>query len=94
MGSRELRRLGEADFPGSLVRQLLYAVSLVGTDAERDPRAARTYLRQEIPTYWDSRLTMADLLRFLADTAEPLQHWRGDVEAIRLLEASLRHDAV
>ncbi|MGH2534502.1 MAG: anti-phage-associated DUF1156 domain-containing protein [Thermomicrobiales bacterium] len=94
LGNRDLRRLGDPGFPGSLLRQLLFAVATAAADPERDPRAARTYLRQELRDYWTHRLTLVDLLGFLVNTAEPLPHWRGDVEAARLLRDSIEHDAV
>ena len=37
---------------------------------------------------------LRDLARFLADTADPLSHWRADVEAARLLANSLDNDAM
>jgi putative DNA methylase len=90
---RDLGVLGEAGFRGALLRQLLYAVHLTASDPDTDPRAARRYLRTELQDYWQHRLTLVELLRFLGNRADPLPHWGKDLSALRLLQGSLENDA-
>lgn len=91
---RDLGRIGEDGFRGTLLRQLLFAVYETASDPERDPRNARRYLRQELSDYWQSRLHLVELLRFLGNRVEMLPHWRSDLDALRLLQGSLENDSV
>ena len=92
LGNRDLRPVGEAGFGGTLLRHLLFAVALTARDAERDPRPARDYLRQEVPNYWSQRQAMLSLLRYLAAETAGLAHWQADTHAARLLLGSLDSD--
>jgi len=94
LAGRDLGKIGEPGFRGAPLRQLLYAVYETGVHPERDPKDARRYLRAELPDYWQNRLTMAETLRFVIKRADPLPHWRADLEAMRLLQGSLENDAV
>ncbi|MDP9383517.1 MAG: hypothetical protein M3Q29_25905 [Chloroflexota bacterium] len=94
MAGRDLRRSSQGAFPGSPLRQLLYAIHATATDPDRDPRTGRTYLRQEMPSYWQDRLMLADILSFLVAYAGPLPHWRADAEAAKLLRESILNDSV
>lgn len=93
-GRRDLGSFGESGFGGSLLRRLLYAVYQVATSDERDPHHARVSLRTDVPDYWAHRQQMIALLGFLIRHGQTLPHWSIDVEAMRLLQVSLEHDAV
>jgi putative DNA methylase len=88
--SRDLRGNG---FAGTLLRDLLFAVHL--TDRDGDPRAGRTYLKQELPDYWDQRQTVIPLLRFLSSKPPAtMAHWVKDVAAARLLLGAVENDSL
>jgi len=93
-GRRDLGTFGEAGFSGALLRRLLYAVYQTAASDDQDPRNARVSLRTDVPDYWSHRQHMIALLGFLIRHGQTLPHWGGDVEAMRLLQASLEHDAV
>ncbi len=93
-GRRDLGTFGEAGFSGALLRRLLYGVYQTATSDDKDPRNARVSLRTDVPDYWSHRQHMIALLGFLIRHGQTLCHWGGDVEAMRLLQASLEHDAV
>lgn len=90
-GNRDVRRIGEAGFGGTLLRHVLLAVYRTAGHPDRDPRPAREYLRQTLPDYWNSRQAAMALLKYLADTASPLTTgtWQTDTHAARLLRDSL-----
>ncbi len=92
-GSRDLRG-GDETFAGSLLRQTLFGVYKTATDPNGDPRSARLYLKQELPDYWSSRQTIMELLRYLANEAASLEHWKVDAAAARLLLGSVEGDSV
>jgi len=93
-GEKDLKKVGEAGFAGSLLRHVLFAVHKTGDDSERDPRPARQYLKSELPDYWDGRQTMVELLRFLINDATGLDHWQRDVRAAHLLLGSIENDTL
>lgn len=104
------RDLGGQGFPGSLIRQLLFAIWTTASDPDVDPRPARTYLKQELSDYWDQRPMVLELLRYLADKPRtavpsriagedadgqaPMAHWTKDSEAARLLLGSIENDSI
>ncbi len=91
---RDLRAVDSDGFASSKLRHLLHAVYIVARDFEDGPPAARTYLRQELPDYWDDRATLASLLRYLQTTPAALPHWEADVEAARLLSGIVENDTL
>lgn len=91
---RDLGSAGQPEFRGSVLRRLLYAVHGTASDEDQDPRNARLSLRTDLPDYWSQRTHLIALLRFLIRHTQTLPHWRADTEAMRLLQASLEHDAV
>jgi adenine-specific DNA methylase len=94
-GTRDLQAVGAGSgFAGSLLRQILYAVSLVVRDPEHGPRQARTYLHQELPDYWGMRATIIGLLRYLQAVPAGLVHWQADTKAAQLLLGSIENDAM
>jgi hypothetical protein len=92
--ARDMRAPLEGGFGGSLLRYILYAVYTVAKDPEQGPTMARTYLRQELPDYWNSRATIIGLLRYLQATPAALPHWAADVKAARLLLGTVENDSV
>lgn len=91
---RELRGLAAGGFAGSLLRQTLFAIYTTATNPDAGPRAAKEYLRRELPDYWNSRETILALLRYLTVTPIGLAHWEGDVKAAQLLLGSVENDAM
>ena len=78
-------------FGASLLRHCLYAV--YQTAAEDDPVRGRTYLKTELAgDYWPQRQSLIALAEYLARL--PMDHWRRDAEAARLLAGLLRQDSV
>jgi len=94
LGSRDLRRPDESSFGGSLLRYALFAIFKTATDPDRDPRNARQFLRQELPTYWSSRQTLLEMLRYLATRPAGLMHWERDVHAAQLLVGAIEGDSL
>jgi putative DNA methylase len=92
--ARDLRPFGQAGFPGSLLRYTLYAIYTVARDPEQGPQAARLYLRQELPDYWNVRAAIIGLLRYLAGAPAALPHWAADVKAAQLLLGAIENDAM
>lgn len=87
---RDLRGDG---FAGSLLRDVLFAVYVTVRDG--DPRAGRTYLRQELADYWDQRQTILALVRFLAGRPTPsTEHWGPDAAAAHLLVGAIENDSL
>ncbi|MGH9893405.1 MAG: hypothetical protein ACREA0_15730, partial [bacterium] len=83
--------LGSTGFGATITRQVLFAVGLV---AEQDEvKDGMTWLRTEVPGYWDQRLTaIVPLLDYLGrvDT----DHWGRDAAAARLLRGVVENDHV
>ena len=88
----ELRRqdLGGASFGASLVRHALYAVWQ--TTESEDVADSLTWLRDELTEYWPRRETLTAVLRYLA--ALPMDQWRPDAAAARLLAGAVENDHV
>jgi len=60
-----------------------------------DPRAGRTYLKQELSNYWDQRQTILALVRFLASKPRAaMEHWSTDVAAAGLLSGAIENDGI
>ena len=84
------RELGGAGFGGSVVRQALYAVwRAVETEETAD---SLTWLRTELPDYWQQRETLVSVLRYLAGL--DIDHWREDATAARLVAGAVENDHV
>jgi len=94
LGSRDLRQTDDDSFGGSLLRYALFGIFKTATDPERDPRNARMFLRQELPTYWARRQTLIELLRYLATQPDGLPHWERDVRAAQLLLGAIEGDSL
>ena len=85
------REWGSEGFGSSPLRHSLYAV--YQTAAGDDPAVGRTYLKNELAAdYWPQRLHLIALAEYLARL--PMEHWRRDAEAARLLAGLLRQDSV
>ncbi len=84
------RELGGGGFRSSLVRQALYAIwRAVETEETAE---SLTWLRSELPDYWQRREALATVLRYLA--ALDTDHWRHDAAAARLVAGAVENDHV
>lgn len=90
--ARDVRGPAASGFAGSLLRQVLFAIYT--TTAEGGPRAAREYLRRELPDYWNSRESIVAMLRFLVATPAGLEHWEAEAKAAQLLLGSVENDTM
>ena len=88
----ELRRqdLGGASFGASLVRHALYAVWQAAES--EDVADSLTWLRTELSDYWPRREALTAILRYLA--ALPMEQWRPDATAARLLAGAVQNDHI
>lgn len=88
----ELRRseLGDSSFGTGLVRHALYATwRAVETE---DVAESLTWLRTELPDYWNRRDALTTLLRYLSVLDS--DHWRQDAAAARLVAGAVENDHV
>lgn len=88
----ELKRtaLEDRSFGRSLVRHALYA-TWRAADTE-DVAESLTWLRTELPDYWNRRLYLTPILRYFADLE--IDHWRQDAAAARLVAGAVENDHV
>ncbi|MBW6503453.1 DUF1156 domain-containing protein [bacterium] len=83
--------LGSPGFGSSLLRNILFAVCMVG-ETERIDEGMR-WLKDEISgDYWPQRSTIVTILRYLAKL--PMDHWKEDSEAARILAGAVENDNV
>ena len=83
--------LQRADLAGAgLLRHALYAVWRAAATGE--VTESLTWLHFEIADYWPQRAALAAILRSLA--ALPIDHWRTDAAAARLLAGAVENDHV
>ena len=83
--------LGGENFPGSITRNILFAVYRVAESGEA--REGLRWLRDEIkPSYWDSREAIIAILRYLGGLQS--DHWKRDSEAAQLLAGTVENDHV
>jgi putative DNA methylase len=85
------REFGTAGFGSSLTRHILFSVSKVCETG--NVKDGMKWLKEEIDgDYWAQRQTIASLLRYLSKL--PIEHWRKDAEAARLLAGAVENDRV
>jgi Adenine-specific DNA methylase containing a Zn-ribbon len=85
------RELGTPGFGSSLTRHILFSVSKVCETG--NVKDGMKWLKEEIDgDYWAQRQTIASLLRYLSKL--PIEHWRKDAEAARLLTGTVENDRV
>jgi len=83
--------LGSLGFGSSLLRNILFAVCKVG-ETDRLDEGMR-WLKDEITgDYWQQRSTIIAILRYLSNL--PMDHWKDDSEAARLLAGAVENDSV
>ncbi len=83
--------LGGENFPGSITRNILFAVYRVAESGEASE--GLRWLRDEIkPSYWDSREATIAILRYLGGLQS--EHWKQDAEAAQLLAGTVENDHV
>ena len=92
--TRDMRTPLEGGFQGSLLRYVLFAIYIVTKDPEQGPQAAKVYLRQEWPDYWNARATIIRLLRYLQTIPAALPHWAADLKAAQLLLGAVENDTL
>lgn len=91
-GELKGRDLSGEGFAGSLLRQVLFAV--YKTAEEENPMLGLTYLKQELPDYWDRRHTILALLDYLSKKPATIEHWRKDSDAAHLLQGAIAGDGI
>ena len=77
-------------FGRSLVRHALYATWRAAET--EDVAESLTWLRTELPDYWNRRLYLTPILRYFADLE--IDHWRQDAAAARLVAGAVENDHV
>ncbi len=83
---------GEADpFASSRTRHLLFAIRET-TKAEGNTAPGKSWLRSEIPTYWNDRKTLLEILRYLQRLEITLPNWKEDAKSARLLLGAIEND--
>ena len=87
LGRSDLR---SSTFGTSLVRHALYATWRAAET--EDVTESLTWLRAELPDYWNSRDALTTVLRYLAAT--DIDHWREDAAAARLVAGAVENDHV
>jgi putative DNA methylase len=91
--AREFKRreLGTSGFGSSVTRHILFSVSKVCETG--NVKDGMKWLKEEIDgNYWAQRQMIASLLRYLSKL--PIEHWRKDGEAARLLTGAVENDRV
>jgi putative DNA methylase len=91
-GELKGRDISGQGFAGTLLRQILFAV--YKTVEEENPKPGLTYLKQEVPSYWDRRQTILALLDYLSKKPSTIEHWRKDADAAHLLQGAVAEDGV
>ena len=88
----ELKRIALEDpsFGHSLVRHALYATWRAAET--EDVAESMTWLRTELPDYWNRRLYLTSILRYFS--ALEIDHWRQDAAAARLVAGAVENDHV
>lgn len=82
--------LGNSAFRPSLVRHALYATWRAAET--EDVAESLTWLRDELPDYWNRRQDLTTVLRYFAAT--DIDHWRQDAAAARLVAGAVENDHV
>lgn len=86
------RNLGGDGFGNSLVRQALFAVREAART--REAASGRSWLKTELPDYWNQRKRLVVVLNYLATMALKLESWRQDGEAARLVAGAVENDHI
>ncbi len=82
--------LGHSKFGASLVRHALYAAWRAAET--EDVTESMTWLRTELPDYWNQRDALVAVLRYLSATE--VAHWRQDATAAHLVAGAVANDHV
>ena len=59
-----------------------------------DPRMGRNWLHNELKDYWGNRQLILHILNYMELNAEPIPHWKKDIEALKLLKGFVNNDSV
>ncbi|MBX7059769.1 MAG: DUF1156 domain-containing protein [Leptospirales bacterium] len=84
------RNLGTEGFGSTLVRQLLYAVSVATTD--ESPQSGRNYLKTEVEGFGRKRAHIVALLRYLARFQHTLPERAAECRMAELLAGLIEND--
>jgi adenine-specific DNA methylase len=90
-----MRLIGGTDkFSNSLLRNVLAALHQA-VKAE-DTAAGRNWLRNELPSYWNQRNLIVEILNYIAslEHIENMSHWKEEARYARLLAELVKNDGV
>jgi adenine-specific DNA methylase len=90
-----MRSIGGNDkFSNSLLRNVLAALHQA-VKAE-DTAAGRNWLRNELPSYWNQRNLIVEILNYIAslEHIENMSHWKEEARYARLLAELVKNDGV
>ena len=79
-------------FPGSLTRQILFAVN--ETVHSEDAREGLKWLHAEIDDYWNQRKLILEILKYLSSASHipHMVHWEKDADAALRLAGAVEND--
>ena len=91
--AREFGRshLKEHGFDASIVRHALFAIH--ETIKQESAQQGVNYLKTEVPTFWNDRKKLIEVLRYLSRLAhiDHMEHWETDAEAASTLAGALEN---
>jgi len=87
------KELGTADgFGSTLVRHALFATrEVVRTE---DVHEGKNWLRNEVKSYWESRKTLLEILKYIASVGSHSEYWQKDAAAAQLVAGAVENDHV
>lgn len=84
------RMLGGLGFGSSLVRNALFAVREVARS--EDVKDGLTWLRNEVPNYWNVRKSLIEILRYFSKLEYVGTRWNADAKSALILAWALEND--
>lgn len=92
LGNRWLR--GTDAFSNTLLRQVLMAIAQ--SEKEQNGQAGRIWLKNEVADYWEMRVTILELLRYLStlEHIDHMQHWESPAKYAKYLVELVGNDGV
>lgn len=84
--------LGGTDFPGSLTRNILFAIH--ETVKAEDAREGLKWFHAEVDNYWNQRKLIIEILNYLSSTSHisHMPHWEKDADAAQRLAGAVEND--
>lgn len=86
------KELGNPGFGTSLVRNTLFAIREVVRTEE--VQQGKNWLRNEVKDYWNQRITLIEILKYLSTMGIKIDHWQKDAEAASLLAGAVLNDHI